>query len=101
MPLSSDAFSPFGNEDMKSQNAKVTAAFGQIVVKIHKFVKEFDGERDLVTRLHSYGINIRYLGKVYEIAQSGQVADAVIVEMISRTIKLQIWEKWRSVVKQG
>ena len=105
VPLSSDAFSPFGKEDMKAQNANVEAAFIQIEMKIQKFVKDFEREEknpyDFCTTLHSYGINIRYLGKVIESAQSGIVFDLALVEVISRTIKLEIWSKWRLVVQQG
>ena len=104
VPLSSDAFSPFGKEDMKNQNAKVEAAFIQMEMKIQKFVKHFENEvnqNDFCTTLHSYGINIRYLGKVIESAQSGIVFDLALVEVISRTIKLEIWSKWRSAVQQG
>jgi len=83
-PLSSDVFSRWGEHDHQVHNKEARDAFQQLQNEtIPVFVKEFlhklqtlekqedldayERKDGLITDLHTHGINVRYLGRVFDL----------------------------------
>lgn len=52
-------------------------------------------QKTLIEEMHRTGINIRHLGLVRQHAKSPELRQAIMVEMISRVLKVNLRKKWR------
>ena len=51
--------------------------------------------------LHSHGVNMRFLGKIYHISQAPHVKDLVLCEAISRCVKNLLNQTLRNIARKG
>eukprot|EP01122_Echinamoeba_exundans_P005431 TRINITY_DN15587_c0_g2_i1.p1 TRINITY_DN15587_c0_g2~~TRINITY_DN15587_c0_g2_i1.p1 ORF type:complete len:1160 (+),score=219.51 TRINITY_DN15587_c0_g2_i1:46-3525(+) len=53
-------------------------------------------QSSLITEMHRAGINIRHLGKLHSIASVKELKLAILVEMVTRCMKVNLRKRWRS-----
>lgn len=115
IPLCSDAYSNFtqGTPDHAEHKREINAATEYLfAMLIPKFAAELVVEMDeelrmrgslknfrLTETLHAYGINVRYLGLVFQHVASPQHQLYVLAEMAARIIKNDLRSKMRSKLK--
>lgn len=76
-PLSSDAFSVMGKEDQKENCLEIIDAYTHLLnSRIPIFAKKLPSggyhHDTFVAKLHQAGINVRYIGRVYQFLTDGQ-----------------------------
>eukprot|EP00029_Vermamoeba_vermiformis_P012721 TRINITY_DN765_c0_g1_i1.p1 TRINITY_DN765_c0_g1~~TRINITY_DN765_c0_g1_i1.p1 ORF type:complete len:2045 (-),score=399.74 TRINITY_DN765_c0_g1_i1:745-6357(-) len=102
IPLSSDAFSPFGRHDGAIHNKEVENAWFSFIESVPKKLETMVTELedflpDRFTRsLHKYGINLRHVGLIRSLSQSKYIADQALVEMITRIAKNYVRNRVRT-----
>jgi hypothetical protein len=101
-PLYADAF--LANSDDK-KNREVSEATKYLrETEIPKFVSQLKlqsssihCQSDLVKIMHQTGINLRYLGIIYDqLEENNSIRQFCLVEMISRTLKDLVYQQWRN-----
>lgn len=119
VPLSSDALSGFGRHDMEIHNAEVVGASGRLLnVQIPTAANEFDslaaaagsseaimtqddGAADPATFvkgiLHRNGVNTRFLGRVRTLCEHPASRELLLVEILARTLRHQLWSALRGL----
>eukprot|EP01127_Copromyxa_protea_P013867 TRINITY_DN3776_c0_g1_i2.p1 TRINITY_DN3776_c0_g1~~TRINITY_DN3776_c0_g1_i2.p1 ORF type:complete len:911 (+),score=104.39 TRINITY_DN3776_c0_g1_i2:727-3459(+) len=109
--LSADAFSKFcmHEPEKKQQEREIVEATEHLLTKIipdfakdvdKKFTKHVDIDQFLSV-LKSAGINIRYLGELRTHVTSPFARNAILIEMICRSIKNQIREELRETKREA
>eukprot|EP01129_Flabellula_baltica_P000456 TRINITY_DN10464_c0_g1_i1.p1 TRINITY_DN10464_c0_g1~~TRINITY_DN10464_c0_g1_i1.p1 ORF type:complete len:1958 (-),score=323.32 TRINITY_DN10464_c0_g1_i1:16-5889(-) len=114
-PLSSDAFSAFGEEEADIHHQEVLDCFNHLISTIipefaeehsRKWIdhddpqKELELKASLISDIHRAGINIRYLGLVYNRAINTRFREVILVEMICRIVKNQINKELRDMMEK-
>ncbi|KAL7711905.1 Clu domain-containing protein [Entamoeba marina] len=109
-PLSSDAFSPFDKDDpMKETNRiEIIEATNYLYnTIIPEFVSDVERKKPytkkdfFLTRLmHQYGINVRHLLCIYQLATQDFLRELILTEVMARVIKLFLKESQRTVLKK-
>lgn len=57
-------------------------------------------QKTLCEELHRFGINLRYLGLVRQCATSDELRKVILVEMISRVLKINLRKRWRQQMEK-
>eukprot|EP01126_Amoeba_proteus_P056684 TRINITY_DN7150_c0_g2_i5.p1 TRINITY_DN7150_c0_g2~~TRINITY_DN7150_c0_g2_i5.p1 ORF type:complete len:563 (+),score=108.01 TRINITY_DN7150_c0_g2_i5:821-2509(+) len=109
VPLSSDAFTGWSAQDPEARaNEIVIEECTRYLINecIPKVSKEFSQLLSpscdtLITFLHNAGINLRHLGRVYNVLVQDNLPnqDIVIVEMFARAMKNTMRSRWRKILK--
>lgn len=115
VPLSSDAFSPFNAADprAKEHNDEVAAACHRLkTVRIPQFASFLQKSPNFgltplneltcqafIAAMHTYGINIRFLGLVRHCLTHLHLRQIALTEMVSRVVKDQINQELRNTTE--
>ncbi len=95
-PLSSDAFSHFGSIEKAKLNGDVKEATERLMSVIDEFAKKAEswiGEAELIKiAFHERGINLRFMGAVFEQLKSDEHKRLLLIEMAARACKVKRWE---------
>lgn len=106
VPLSSDAYSNFGQHNSKVHNAEVGVATNSLYSKvIPTFIEWMNDNQQLICLypnkfsltivMHQFGINMRQLGTIYD-SSNLKWKRCVLVEMVARSIKCIARDRIRS-----
>lgn len=106
IPLSSDAFTGWGraDPDWRIHNDEVTMATRRLFLKvIPELVVDLteDNIKTFTTDMNIRGINLRHMGFIRSLlVRSGKdsLADVVLLEIISRSMRSILTENWRDIV---
>lgn len=105
IPLSSDAFSLFGEDEHAYHNFEVKEAtrvlHNTVIPLFAQFLDHTETEyRDfhrLIEELHRSGINIRHLGLVRSMVSSEKIRTLILTELIARVLKNELRSRMRSL----
>ena len=98
VPLSPDGYTRFGLHNWRQHNARLRAASEILTdTRIPEFARQLSSvDAEMLTSLmHSWGINIRFLGYVRHRSADKEVRAAALLEMIARTLQKSLQERLR------
>lgn len=106
-PLSSDAFSGFGRNNVAADRAvraatldlyrRVVPRFAGLFQKDHLLLAHpLQAMEELSHSLHRAGLNCRFLGRVRHDCSEAAARAILLSEMLARTIKRQLWHQFRA-----
>jgi len=105
-PLSSDAFTAFGEHDAEVHNAEVQEATRHL---FHHVIPEFSAQlpsfksslgftgTHLIEELHRAGINVRHIGRVRARVEDQWSKELLLLEIVSRVLKNELRAEMRSM----
>ena len=105
IPLSSDAFSPFGYHNKQEHDQEVREAtnylFDTVIPDfaghLPEIMNNVDVSRHLTELVHRAGINVRYLGKIRVLLQDDTISAIIFNEMCARVIKNRLRKNLRKI----
>lgn len=98
IPLSPDGYTRFGMYNWKMHNNRLKIATGILVERrIPEFARQLttSDAKMLTSIMHSWGINVRFLGQVRHRSTNAEVRAAALLEMIARTLQKILQERLR------
>jgi|JI10StandDraft_1071094.scaffolds.fasta_scaffold256361_2 hypothetical protein len=110
-PLSSDAFSGFGRNNLAADRLvrsatldlyrRVVPRFAGLFQKDHLLLAHpLQAMEELSHYLHRAGLNCRFLGRVRHDCSEAAARAVLLAEMLARTIKRQLWHQFRTTQEE-